>query len=186
MSNPFQPLEPSKAPKATETKYDSDADKFIIHYDVVKKVKMTGEKDTDFIIEEEVVEVDRINRQDFLDEQSNDVGILNIIEKVRLSGDETLYNQTHRVSMPGVDKDSLGRSVEDVVDVTQYQKGTVESLEAYKKGVQSYNELDPKLKGKNKLEGVAKLSNEQIDKYIQARVDEIIKSRSVEKKGENE
>lgn len=177
-SHPFQPIVSKDAPKSTVTDYHKDSDKYIINYDVVQKVKMTGEKDTDFIIEEEVVEVSRINRQEFLDEQAQDMGIMNILEKVRASGDQTLFNQTHRVSMPGVEKDALGREVEDIVDVTRYQNGTVDSLEAYKKGADAYKNLDPSLKGKKSMEDVAKISDKDIDAYIQAKVDAIIAARS--------
>lgn len=176
-SHPFQPIAPKDAPTCTKTDYHKESDKYIITYDVVQKVKMTGEKDTDFIIDEEVVEVSRINRQEFLNEEAQDMGIMNILEKVRSSGDETLFNQTHRVSMPGVEKDALGREVEDIVDVTRYQKDTVASLEGYKKGVAAYKDLDPSLKGKKSLEEVAKMSDKDIDAYIQAKVDSIIAAR---------
>ena len=185
-SNPFQPIAPKDAPKCTVTDYNKESDKYIITYDVVQRVKMTGEKDTDFIIEEDVVEISRVNRQEFLDEQSQDMGIMNILEKVRSSGDETLFNQTHRVSMPGVEKDAFGREVEDIVDVTRYQQGTVDSLEAYKNGVEAYKSLDPSLKGKKNMEAVAKMSDKDIDAYIQAKVDAIIAARStITEKGEN-
>lgn len=185
-SNPFKPLEPKEAPKATVTKYDNDSDKFIITYEEEEYLEKVGEKDTDFIVKTRIVEVSRIDRQKFLDEQAQDMGILNILEKVRSSGDQTLFNQTHRVSMPGVEKDALGREVEDVVDVTRYQNGTVDSLEAYKKGVEAYKNLDPSLKGKKNMESVAKMSDKDIDAYIQAKVDAIIAARSTTaEKGES-
>lgn len=165
MSNPFQSIVKGK-PVATETKFDTDEDKYIITYDIVKKVKMTGNKDTDFVVLDKVEEVDRINRQDYYNSNADEVGILNIINKVRLSGDITLLNQTGRVSMPGVEKDALGRPVEDVVDVTKYQVDQVEALESYKKGAAVFESLDPELKKKLSFEEVAKLSDAEIDAYV--------------------
>lgn len=166
MSNPFVPLIKEEKPTVVKTDYHKDGDTYIISYDEVQKVKMTGEKDTDFIIEKEVVETGRINRQDYIDEQGQEVGIMNILEKVRRSKDETLFDQTGRVGYPSDEVDALGRPVEKIVDVTDYQIDKVEGLERYKKGVQAYNELDPDLKKKKKLSGVAKIKDEDLDSYI--------------------
>lgn len=170
-TNPFQPIETKSLPKAVETNYQKDGDIYVIEYGVKERVKMVGEKDTDFVIEKDVVEISRTKRQDLLDSQSDDVGIMNIIKKVALSGDTSLLNQTKRVGYPGVDTDALGRPVEDVVDITKYQVDRVAAFEAYKKGSALYKSLPDELKGKLSLEGVANLSDEAIDAYVKGMLD---------------
>ena len=178
-SNPFQPLDPKTAPKATVTDYHKDGDKYIITYEEVESVKILSDKEIvstkdeiekDFIVNKKVKEVDRVDRQKYLDSQAGDVGILNIIEKVRLSGDMSLLDQTHRVSMLGCEKDALGHDVEPIVDVTKYQVDRVVALESYKSGAKAFNDLDPELKKKLSLEQVAKMSDAEIDAFLAARV----------------
>lgn len=181
LSNPFQPLKDK--PKATETDYHTDDDKYIITYDIVKKVKMLGEKDTDFTILEEVKEIDRVDRQEYYDSMANEVGILNIIEKVRLSGDATLLNQTGRVSILSDETDALGRKVEKVVDVSKYQIDQIDALEQYKKGAIAFDSLDPELKKKMSLEEVAKMSDADIDAFLVARKQKIAAEKEAAEKG---
>ena len=175
-NNPFAPLK--EAPKHTITDYNKDSDKYIITYGEVESVKILIDKDTietkdeienDFIINKKVKELDRVNRQEYLDSQAGDVGIMNIIEKVRLSGDVTLLNQTGRVPMAVVEKDVLGHDVEAVVDVTKYQVDQIDALESYKVGAKAFNSLDPGLKKKMSLEQVAKMSDAEIDAFLAAR-----------------
>lgn len=176
--NPFQPnLTPHPV---VETDYHKDDDDYIIEYSEVEKVKMTGTKDTDFIINKEVVESSRINRQDYINSYRDDVGILNIIEKVRLSGDMTLFNQTGRVSLPGKEKDALGRPVEDVADFTNYQVDKIEALNAYKKGRETLADLPADLKANNSFESIAKMSDEEINKYIESKVAAILAAQKKE------
>lgn len=190
-SNPFQPLDPKTAPKHTETDYHKEGDKYIITYDEVESVKILSDKETvatkdeiekDFIVNKKVKEVDRVDRQKYLDSQAGDVGILNIIEKVRLSGDWSLVDQTHRVSMSGCEKDALGHDVEPIVDVTQYQVDRVAALESYKIGAKAFDNLDPELKKKMSLEQVAKMSDAEIDAFLAARAEALAPK---EKEGED-
>ena len=179
VTNPFVPIKDK--PKVVETDYHKDGDKYIITYAEIDKVKMTGEKDTDFVVLTEVKEVDRTDRQAYLDSQSNDVGILNIIEKVRLSGDITLLNQTGRVPLAAVEKDALGHDVEPVVDITAYQVDKVEALESYKFGAAAFESLDPELKKKMTFEQVAKMSDAEIDAFLKARQEALL---AASKKGD--
>lgn len=176
--NPFQP-NPTPHPVSV-TDYHKDEDKYIIDYSEIEKVKITGDKDTDFIINKEVVETSRINRQDYIDSYRDDVGILNIIEKVRLSGDITLLNQTGRTSLPGTDKDALGRPVEDVADFTNYQVDKIEALNAYKKGRETLADLPDDLKANNSFESIAKMSDDEINNYIEKKVASILAARKKE------
>ena len=177
LSNPFVPLK--EAPKHTETDFHKDGDKYIITYGEKESVRiLADEKDVDlkkdidnYTVNKSVVEIDRVDRQEYLDSQSNDVGILNIIEKVRLSGDATLLNQTGRVPMAIVGKDALGHDVEEIVDVTKYQVDQVEALESYKVGAKAFDSLDPELKRKMSLEQVAKMTDSEIDAFLKVKID---------------
>lgn len=108
-----------------------------------------------------------------------------------LSGDTSLLNQTHRVSLPGNEKDALGRPVEDINDLSAYQVDKITALESFKKGAETFKDLDPALKGKKSLEDVAKMPDSEIDAYIKAQVEAIsnkiaaIRASSAEKKEGN-
>lgn len=168
MSNPFQPIPKEKKPKEEVTNYHKDIDDYIIEYGEIDHVKMIGKEDTDFVINKEVKEISRTNRQEYYDSFSTDVGILNIIKKVQLSGDVTLLNQTGRVPGYVVGKDALGHDVEEVVDVSKYQVDQIDALESYKVGAAAYNELDENLKKKLSFEQVAKLKDDEIDAYLES------------------
>lgn len=168
-NNPFTPIPEEGKPVVIETDYHKDSDKFIIDYQEVEHVKITGDKDTDFIIDKEVREFSRTPRQEYIDSFRDDVGILNIIEKVRLSGDVTLLNQTGRVSIPGDEKDALGRNVENVADYTNYQVDKVDALEAYKKGIESARTLQ-------KVEEFTGMSFAELAKLSDSELDGVLKS----------
>lgn len=171
-SNPFIFDKKSSLPVPTKTDYLSEHDKYIIDYAEVEHVKMIGDKDTDFVKSISVDEYSRIDRNKYIQENSNEVGILNILKKMALSGDVSLLNQTHRASLPGSDKDALGRPVEDLADYTAYSgMDRVEALEKFKEGVESFKSLDEGLKGNKSLEEVAKLSDADIDAYIKGVAD---------------
>ena len=170
-------------PTPTVTNFD---DKDIVEYGVVQKVKKLGEKDTDFVIEEEVVETNRYNRQEYINSFRNDVGILNIIEKVRLSGDTTLLNQNPRVPLgPSGKKDSLGRDLEPVVDVIGYQVDRIDALESVKKTRQAgTNGLPSDLIKGLSFDGVAHLSDAEIDTYFADLAAKAKAAKAKEKEGE--
>lgn len=65
----------------------------IVDYVVKQKVVKTGEGEFDFITEDVVVEASRVNRKDYIESYANDVGIINIMRKVQLTGDATLLDQ---------------------------------------------------------------------------------------------
>lgn len=175
MSSPNQLLEnniidPCSKPIPSVTDYHKENDDFIIEYAEIEHLrKVNEEDDTDFVVEKVVEEVSRTPRQAYIDSFANDVGILNIIEKVRMSGDATLLNQTKRVPMKVVGKDALGHDVEAVVDVSAYQVDQVAALESYKIGAKAFDSLDPDLKKKLNLEAVANLSDEEILAYVKGK-----------------
>lgn len=59
----------------------------------VEKVKKTGEGDQDFVVLKEL-KIDKVvNRQDYINQFQDDVGILNVLKRVAKTGDESLINQ---------------------------------------------------------------------------------------------
>lgn len=167
-SSPFQLLKNREGlPVVPDLVFDGDQDKYIIEYQTVKKVKLTGTKDTDFVLSEDVVEANRTLRADYIESFEPDVGILNIMRKVALSGDTSLYNERARAAVPtSIEKDSLGRPLEEVVDVINYQVDPVDGINLMKDGIKSYKDLDPELKKKLTFEQVAKMSDADIDQYL--------------------
>lgn len=182
MSNLFQPIAPKDAPKVVERDLHTDVDKYIIEYGVKQRVKMLSDNDDDFVIVDEVVELSRTDRQKYLDSQSSDVGILNIIKKVQLSGDVTLLNQTGRVPVACHEKDSLGRDLEDVVDISNYQVDKIEAFESIKKGTSEISDLPDDLKKGLSFEGIAKMSDDDINLYFS----KLAAAAIAAKKGDNE
>lgn len=106
--------------KPNKTKYSKD----IVSYgrtDRLVKAGLleNGELDTEnFIVEEKVVETERINRQDYINSFREDVGIENILKKVALSGDTTLLNRVKRDPLP------LAADGKEIIqDITPLQEG---------------------------------------------------------------
>ena len=96
----------------------------IVHYVRVQKlvkaaVDEKGNVDPDdFLVEEVVVEDERVNRADYINSFREDVGIANILKKVALSGDVSLLNQVQR---PKLVPDENG--FEPIQDATILQSG---------------------------------------------------------------
>lgn len=111
----LNPCIPQKyiAPSSPSCTSEDDDDKYIIGRELKDCVVKTGDKDVDFVLDKKVVEISRVDRQEYIESFADDVGILNIMKKVALTGDTSLLNQRSRV--PGeVDEDGL----EKVNDIT--------------------------------------------------------------------
>ena len=183
LSNPFRPIPADFAPKATKTDYDTENDIFIIEYGEVDHLVKHGEKDTDFTIRTDVEVTSKVKRDDYIKSFSGDVGILNIIEKVRRTGDVSLFHQVDSPVMPMSDRDALGRPIQDVLDITPYQVDRMEALNSFKKGAISFKELPDDLKGKLSMDQVARLKDDEIDDYLKHYADQI---KALKKKAEVE
>lgn len=166
MAHPFQALDPKKAPKSTTTDFNKDDDKFIIEYDEIDVIKKTGEKETDFILDKKTVESSRINRQEYINSFRGDVGIMNILEKVRLTGDATLLDQTKRSPVPS---EKTGRgNLEEIVDISNIPNSFIQADECITKGHDLFKDLPADLKGKLSFEDFVVKSPELYEKYIAA------------------
>lgn len=185
-SNPFRPIPEGFREKAVETDYHKDSDKFIIDYEEVDHLVSLGEKDTDFVVRTDVEESSRVDRQKYIDSYEVDVGILNILEKVRRSGDVSLLHQVSSPDIPSHEKDSLGRPVQDVVDITKYQVDKMDALNSFKQGAKSFDEIPDSLKGKLSFKDFANMSDQDIQKYLDSVRDLIISHREKGKEKVNE
>lgn len=183
--NPFQPLAKEVKPVACETDYHKEDDLYIREFSEISRVKMTGKTDKDFVLIKDVVVTSKVKRQDYIDSYRDDVGILNILEKVRLSGDVALLDQTHRISNPGVEKDALGRPVEDVAYFAPYQVDKVDALESYKKGVNSSKVLGSveEFDGLS-FKDIAKMSDQEVLDAITKMRSRMTPKSEVKKEGE--
>lgn len=121
----------------------------IVEYAWKKKVTKVGDGDEDFIVEEVVKEVSRVNRQAFIAKDASDVGVLNILEKVSRSGDFSLLNQTG-AEIP-----------EGVQDYTNVPSSVGEALKAIQSGSTSFEALK-EIFGDISFETLASMSTEQL------------------------
>lgn len=141
----------------------------IVEYGVRQKVKKVGEGEYDFILEDEVYEVSRVNRQAWIAKDAEDVGVLNILEKVRRSGDMSLLNQTGSVIPEGLQ------------DYTNVPSSIGEALQSIKTGSNSFESLK-NIFGDVTFEQLANMSEDQIAAAVQEYV--ASKQPKVEEKGD--
>lgn len=152
---PFTGLDPAITPEATDTDYSGEVD--IVKYKVIDVVKKTGEGETDYVLTKKVVPYSIENRKESIESYRNDVGILNILKKVALTGDATLLNQ---------------RGVVNGIDSTELPTNYMEACEMLEKGMISFGDLPDDIKQKMSFEEFAKnYKQEDFDAYVQAKVD---------------
>lgn len=160
------------ARRATNTFYTTKPEKDdndIVEYEVHQVVKKVGEGEEDFVLEDKVVEVSRVNRQAWIAKDAADVGILNIIEKVRRSGDVTLFNQLH-----GVIPDGL----QDYTDIPDNAGDLISGL---KSGANSFEALKA-IFGDVSFETLANMSTDEMNQYLSKYV---AANNATEEKGED-
>lgn len=132
----------------------------IVFYEWRRKVTKVGEGEDDYLVEEVPVEVERINRQAFIMKDANQVGVLNILEKVRRSGDVTLFNQTHAEIPAGLQ------------DYTTAPSNVQGVLDGMKKGAASFDALKT-IFGDVSFEKLAQMNQAEIEIYLRNYIDKI-------------
>ena len=159
------PLQPSKklnpmVPQLLDTVVskacdESDDNNYIYSREFKDKYKKTGDGEDDFVIEQVVEVTEKIDRQQYIDSFKDDVGILNILKKVELTGDVTLLNQRTRAT---VDVDENGR--EPVNDISNF--GDQETARGVLMNVsQIIASLSPEMR-----EAIVNMTPEQLNEYI--------------------
>lgn len=158
----FGPL--ANPPKATITDYSKDKD--IVEYAEEEYVEKTGEGDKDFVVKTRVVESSRVNRQEYVNSFSDEVGIHNILKKVLATGDETLLKQ---------------RPDGAFIDATQFQTSRADLVNSVEKGVKAFDNLPVDIKKKMSMEDfVNNFGQKEFDAFIQAKVDAILAAKKKE------
>lgn len=157
-------------PKHTQTDYTKDDD--IVGYCEQEYVVKTGEGDTDFVKKVRVVEFERKNRQEYIESFADDVGVLNVLKKVAVSGDESLIKQ---------------RPDPSYVDLTNFPTTKEDMFDTVKKGVDAFDKLPDDIKKKMSMEQfVNSFGQEQFDALIKEKVDAVLAAQKAQEKKEGE
>lgn len=145
----------------------------IIKYDYVKEVELKDpKKPSEFIIYKKKVESSRVNRQDFIQSFADDVGILNILQKVAKTGDVSLLNQVE-IGKTDVDLSKMPSSI-----------GAAHLMA--KNSDKIYSKVPKDLKvNKTKEDFVNSVDNDFINKYLEEKINKIIESKSKKKEDLN-
>lgn len=131
MSKAYVPYHLSRQLYSVEKTKPGKDDNDIVTYVRKQKVKKVGDGEDDYIIEEVVVEESRVNRQSYIAKDASEVGVMNILEKVRRSGDLTLFNQTHSVIPEGLqDYTNVPSNVGEALGVLQSGSDAFAGLKA--------------------------------------------------------
>lgn len=103
----------------------------IVQYDVKQVVKKVGDGEDDYVLEDKVIEVSRVNRQAWIAKDAPEVGVMNILEKVRRSGDMSLFNQTGAAIPEGLqDYSNVPESIGEALKALQTGSNSFEGLKA--------------------------------------------------------
>lgn len=92
-------------------KFDDVDDKTIVEGYEKEIVKKTGEGDEDFIIDKKLVVYRSYSRDKYIQDQSDDVGILNVLKKVALSGTDLTQDNPYAAKPGYVDMTKFPETV---------------------------------------------------------------------------
>lgn len=151
----------------------------IVEYVRKDKVRKIGDGEDDFIVEEVVVEASRVNRQAYIMKDADQVGIMNILEKVRRSGDVTLLNQTRFVSEASGEVDSLGRPLGVVQNYEDLPDNLGDALRTLKTGSNSFAGLK-EIFGDISFNDLVSMSADQ----VQAKLNDYVAAHQLKKEPE--
>lgn len=133
--------------------FASAKDEDIVNYGVDDVVEKVGEGEHDYVIKKKVVEVRRVNRAEFINSHRNDVGILNILKKCALAGQDPT--------------DGRFASEQGFVDLSKMPKNVEEAYAAVEKGVSAFDKLPEDMKKKMSMEAfVHAFGAEEIENYV--------------------
>lgn len=124
-----------KMPQATTTDW-SKADKTISKYVMKDIVKKTGEGENDYVIIKKQVLVSEQDRDEYVQSFADDVGILNVLKKVALTGDASMYNA----------------QANQGIDTTNLPDNKIDAFDVVSKGVLAFDNLPDEIKQKMTME----------------------------------
>lgn len=137
MNNCFKPIPADElAPQLPPIEFDKEIKK----YKLVPVAVPLKEGSEECSIAYKVVEDVTLDIQEFIDSQSDDVGIQNILKKVAMTGDTSLYNQTGRKGLP---VDETGKEV--INDLTNFPTSINEAVELAKAANSEFAKIDKEL-----------------------------------------
>ena len=161
--NCFAPL-PEKLSKQRVLFKDRVFDEIREEWNLIPKASTFLDNDgvkQDIIIYEPVLKT-TYKIADYVNSFANDVGIQNILEKIRLSGDKSYLNQTGRVG----EKPDGG--LEDIKDYTDVPGSKTEAFNAVVEGVNAYDKLPADVKEKMSFAQFAEsFGQEQLNAYVE-------------------
>lgn len=155
LNNPFAPIEAKNlGPQLKPIEFEKE------RLDVVLIPKAQEVDADNAILVYEPVIKGKTNINDLIASYADDVGIQNILRKVALSGDTSLFNQTGR-------KPLGNGGPEPVQDYTDAPQSKTDAFNQVVKGVQAFDELPADLKGKMSMAQFAELvGQEEFENYI--------------------
>ena len=167
VTSPFLGRNDSFTPE--ERKYDKNIDRTYLKEVVIK----TGEADDEFFIDKKMTVYETVDRQKFLDAQAGDVGVLNIIRKAALAG-ENAADGRFGSSQGFVDADMLPQTLEETINLANEKQRIWENL-------------DPALKANMSFEEFCQAINEEkLADYLKNKVQgsqQVVESNSTENGG---
>lgn len=126
---------------------------------IAKKVNsLSKDDDSVFDVVETIEITDIVDRQDYINQYKDDVGILNILKKVARTGDMSLLNQC---------KAGIG------VDLTDMPEDFLQAKALYDEALSAYDQLPDSIKNGMTAQEFAEITAEKLDGNIKSYVESL-------------
>lgn len=122
-------------------RFDGFDDKTISEGYEKEIVKKTGDGEDDFLVEKKLVVYRTYDRDKYIQDQSDDVGILNILKKVALSGADLTENNPYMAKPGYVDMTEFPQDLQGAQDLVSNAKKAWEKIPVEVKGSMSYEDF---------------------------------------------
>ena len=133
-------------------------DPVIIDTYLKEVVVKTGEGNDEFFVDKVLSECGKKDRQKFLDAQAEDVGVLNIIRKAALSGEDVTDGRFGMKQQGFVDLDQMPQTLEATINLAQEKE-------------RIWKNLDPELKQNLSFEAFCQsINDEKLTEYVKAKI----------------
>lgn len=147
------------------------AEKNYANCTIAKKVNKLSKDDDSVFDVVEVIEInDIVDRQDYINQYKDDVGILNVLKKVARSGDTSLINQING---------GTG------IDLTDMPEDFLQAKALYDQALIAYDQLPAEIKSGLTAEQFINIAAEKLDGNIKDYVQSLKKIDDKTEEGEN-
>ena len=109
-------------------KFDSYDDKTISEGYLKEVVKKVGEGEEDFVVEKKLVLYRSYSRAGYIQDAAEDVGILNVLRKVAISGQDLTQDNPYAAKPGYVDMTQMPGSLEEAIALVEKAKDTWKQL----------------------------------------------------------